>query len=536
MNLNPQMLRSEQHIEVGQLIQRDAGILIERWIRRAVQEQPHAARAHHRAILDDLPHLLQTLGQSLAASLDSHSTPHHVPALEHGQQRWEVGWSLPEVVRDYQILRLVLFEYLEETLDRPLAFREGRAIDLALDEAIASSVTAYSRQNENSLREQADVLKESDRRKTDFLAVLAHEMRNPLAPILTSIELLRLLGSHDANVNQAREIIERQVKQMVRLVDDLLDLTRIARGKMELRRTVFDLGQAVTQAVQTIRPTLEAQGHQLSVRLPSEPIVLQADETRIVQILVNLLANAIKYTERGGRIELTVQRDGEEAELRVCDNGVGIEKEMLSAIFDLFTQIDRSLHRTQGGLGIGLTLVRQLAELHGGRVSVHSDGPGKGSEFVVRLPVTASPPVASTSLVSTPSQSLVSSTATPRHILIIEDNSDARETLALLLQMLGHQAATAATGPDGVTRALADRPQVVLIDLGLPGLDGFEVAHQIRAALGDEVLLVALTGYAQEEDRRRTHDAGFNAHLSKPVELEELNRVLAGEAKESGFS
>ena len=264
MNLNPQMLRSEQHIEVGQVIQRDAGILIERWIRRAVQEQPHAARAHHQAILDDLPHLLQMLGQSLADSLDSHATPHNAPAFKHGQQRWEVGWSLPEVVRDYQILRLVLFEYLEETLDRPLGFREGRAIDLALDESIAASVTSYVRQSETSLRDQAATLKESDRRKTDFLAMLAHEMRNPLAPILTSIELLRLLGSHDANVNQAREIIERQVKQMVRLVDDLLDLTRIARGKMELRRTFFDVSQAVTQAVQTVRPLLEAQGHQLS--------------------------------------------------------------------------------------------------------------------------------------------------------------------------------------------------------------------------------------------------------------------------------
>jgi signal transduction histidine kinase/CheY-like chemotaxis protein len=522
MTLNPQMLRSEQHVEVGQIIQRDSGLLIERWIRRAVQEQPHAARAHHSALLDHLPHLLHKLGQSLMESLDGEATPHRGAAREHGQQRWQVGWSLLEVVNDYQILRLVVFEYLEENLERPLGFREGRAIDLALDEAIAASVSTYVFQSETALREHADALKESDRRKTDFLAMLAHEMRNPLAPILTSIELLRLLGSHDAHVNQAREIIERQVKQMVRLVDDLLDLTRIARGKMELRRTRFEVSQAVNHAVQTIRPLLEAQGHHLSVKLPAEPISLEADEGRIVQVLINLLANAVKYTERGGRIEVSAARDGDEAVLRVCDNGVGIEAEKLSAIFDLFTQIDRSLALAQGGLGIGLTLVRQLVELHGGRVSGHSDGPGCGSEFVVRLPA----PASLTASCGDPAPSTAAPTAKPCHILIIEDNNDARETLSLLLQMLGHRTATAATGPDGVALALSEKPQVVLIDLGLPGLDGFQVAQRIRAQLGRGVLLVALTGYAQEEDRRRTHDAGFDAHLPKPVELEELNRVL----------
>ena len=389
MNLNPQMLRSEQHIEVGLMIQCDARVLIDRWAQRAVQEQPNAARVHHQALLDHLPRLLQTLGQSLADRLEPDSTPHQTPAEEHGEQRWETGWSLPEVVRDYQILRLVLFEHLEETLPRALGFRESRAIDLALDEAISASVAAYFNQSETALREQADSLKEADRRKTDFMAILAHELRNPLAPILTSIELLRLFGSKDSNINQAREIIERQTRQMVRLVDDLLDLTRIARGKLELRRKLLDVGQAVTQAMQTVRPLLEAQGHQLAVELPAEPIHLDADETRIVQVLVNLLSNAGKYTERGGQIRLSVSRErrdsgpsGEEAVLRVRDNGVGIEAEMLGSIFDLFTQIGRSLHQAQGGLGIGLMLVRQLVELHGGRVSVHSDGPGQGSEFV----------------------------------------------------------------------------------------------------------------------------------------------------------
>ena len=465
------------------------------------------------------------MGQSLANRLDTSSSPHSAPAREHGKQRWEVGWSLPEVVRDYQILRLVLFEYLEETLDRPLYFREIMAIGLALDEAISASVTAYTRQREASLREQAEALKEADQRKNEFLAFLAHELRNPLAPILTSIEMFRLLSSADANLNQAREIVERQVKHMVRLIDDLLDVTRIAQGKLELRRVLFDLGQAVNQAVQTVQPLFESQSHQLSVDLPSESIPVEGDQARMVQVLVNLLGNAGKYTERGGRISLKVTHEGDEAVLRVRDNGVGIESDMLGRIFDLFTQVGRSIHRSRGGLGIGLTLVRQLVELHGGRISAHSDGIGHGSEFVVRLPVapagSALPPPAALAEVG-----IIQTAAPPCNILIIEDNADARETLATLLKMLGHRTQTAATGPQGVERALADRPQVVLIDLGLPELDGFQVARQIRATLADTVLLVALTGYAREEDRHRCKEAGFDAHLAKPVELEELNRVL----------
>jgi signal transduction histidine kinase/CheY-like chemotaxis protein len=526
MNLHPQLLRSEQHIEVGLMIQRDAGVIIQRWTRRAAQEQPGAARAHYQALLDHLPLLLRKLGQSLADSLDADATPHDAPAREHGEQRWEVGWSLSEMVRDYQILRLVLIEYLEETLERPLGFREIAAINLALDEAIAASVTAYVHQRDEHVRgieaERVAAFQQADQRKNEFLAILAHELRNPLAPILTSLELFRVAGTSDPHVNQARDIIERQVRHMVRLVDDLLDLTRIAQGKLSLKKTVFDVRQAVNQAVQTTRPLLEAQAHQLSVELPAEPIYLEADEARVVQMLINLLGNAGKYTERDGRISLTVAREDVEAVLRVRDNGVGIEADMLDRIFDLFAQVGRSLHRAQGGLGVGLTLVRQLVELHGGKVSVHSDGPGKGSEFVVRLPI------APASVAPSVPSSAPAAASPACHILIIEDNADARETLAALLRILGHRTETAATGPEGVRLALAVRPQVVLIDLGLPGLDGFQVARQIRAAQGDSMRLVALTGYALEEDRRRTEEAGFDAHLPKPVELEELNRVLAG--------
>jgi signal transduction histidine kinase/CheY-like chemotaxis protein len=464
--------------------------------------------------------------------LEPDGCPHWAPAAAHGEQRWENGWSLPEVVQDYQILRRVLMEYLEETLTRPLLYRETAAVGLALDEAIGSSVAAYSRrveeervEHDRQIREaaqrQAEALRQADRRKNDFLAILAHELRNPLAPILHATELLRLQGPAEASVEQARDVIDRQVRLLGRLVDDLLDMARIAQGKLELRRSRFNVAEAVTQAVQSTAPLFEAQQHRLSVQLPEGPLPVEADQARVVQVLVNLLTNAAKYTDRGGAVQVSAAREGGEVVLRVRDNGIGIEAGMLGRVFDLFTQVDRALDRAQGGLGIGLTLVRQLVELHGGRVAAHSAGPGQGSEFVVRLPAADGAPAAA------PAEE-PPAPVKRRHVLIIEDNADARATLATLLKLLGHRIETAAAGAEGVERALALRPEVALIDLGLPGVDGCEVARQLRAALGSAIRLVALTGHAQQEDRRRTQEAGFDAHLVKPVATEELTRVLNG--------
>jgi signal transduction histidine kinase len=520
MTIDPQVLRSEAHGEVGRVIEADADALIERWARRAVDEQPNAARVHHEALRDHLPDFLRTLGRELAQSTDPDDVPHWQPAEQHGEQRWDAGWSLSEVVRDYQILRLVLFDHLQDALGRPLRPREVQAIGLALDESITASVDAYVRQREESLRVQAAALREADRRKNEFLAVLAHELRNPLAPILNSVEVLRRLGPADGNVAQARDIVERQVRQMVRLVDDLLDVTRIAQGKVELRRTTFELQAAAAEAVQTTAPLYESLGHRLSVSVPDEPVRLEADPARVVQVLVNLLNNAAKYTEPGGQVTLAGAREGDEVVARVRDTGVGIEPEMLGRVFDLFTQVGGSLGRSQGGLGIGLTLVRQLVEMHGGSVEAHSEGPGRGSEFVVRLPA-AGVPRAEVPAPTAPE----GPPATGRHILIVEDNADQRSTLETLLRILGHRVESAGTGPEAVERALASRPEVVLIDLGLPGMDGYEVARQLRAG-HPGAQLIALTGHAQEEDRRRTSEAGFVAHLVKPVELEDLTRLL----------
>ncbi|HVS40618.1 MAG TPA: histidine kinase dimerization/phospho-acceptor domain-containing protein, partial [Gemmataceae bacterium] len=282
MTIDPQVLRAEQHVEIGRVLHSHASALIDLWSRRAAQEQPHADRGHQKVLRDRLMDFLQALGRSLAESVTAESAPHRGFAAEHGEQRWEAGWSLPEVVRDYQILRLVLFEHLEETLQRPLVQHEAQAIGLALDEAIASSVAAYVRHRdaafhrlEQDLRNQAEQLREVDRRKNEFLAILAHELRNPMAPILHSIEALKLRGRQDAIVLQAHDIIERQVRQMVRLVDDLLDLTRIAQGKIQLQRTQFEAATVVAEAIQTTTPVLEAQGHQLSVSLPTEPLRLE---------------------------------------------------------------------------------------------------------------------------------------------------------------------------------------------------------------------------------------------------------------------
>ena len=530
MTIDPQVLRAEQHIEIGRVLQRQAQSLTDQWSKRAAEEQPHAARVHEQVLRDHMPEFLQTLGKSLADSTGPDAMPHAAPAAEHGEQRWEAGWSLGEVIRDYQILRLVIFEHLEGALQRSLLSREVQAIGLALDEAIAASVSTYVRHRdgafrklEQDLREQAAALREADRHKNEFLAVLAHELRNPMAPILNSVEVLKLLGTSDAHIDQARDIVERQVKQMVRIVDDLLDLTRIAQGKVELRRSTFDLAAAVAEAIQTTAPLYEAQGHRLSVSLPKEPLRIEGDQARIVQVLVNLLNNAGKYTDRGGHVRLTAGREGDEVAVTVTDNGVGIEKEMLDRVFDLFTQIDRARPDSRGGLGIGLTLVRQLVQLHGGRVSVRSDGPGSGSEFVVRLPAVLPSGVPAK---ADPARQ----TTTPLHILIIEDNTDARLTLQQLLTLLGHRVDSAANGSEGVTAALAGRPDVALIDIGLPGMDGLEAARRLRDGLANAVLLVALTGHASEDDRRAALNAGFDDHLAKPVDLDALNRLLADAA------
>jgi signal transduction histidine kinase len=359
---------------------------------------------------------------------------------------------------------------------------------------------------------------EINRHKDDFLAMLAHELRNPLAPILSAMQVIRRHPANEEVVHRAQEIVERQVRHQARLLDDLLDVSRITRGRIRLRRAPVELRSAVSAAVEATRPLIDARSHALTVVLPETPLRLEADPTRLIQIIANLLDNAAKYTSPGGQITLAARQDGDAVVLSIRDTGVGIPLDMQSRVFELFTQVDAPIARSLGGLGLGLTLVRRLTELHGGAVAVASDGPGRGSEFTVRLPIGQAEPAP---------EATTPGARGRRHVLVIEDNADAREMLRVALELDGHRVETAEDGPRGVEVALRTTPDVILVDIGLPGLDGYAVGRRLRAALGDRVTLVALTGYGQSEDRRRTSEAGFDAHLVKPVDPDVLGRALA---------
>ena len=379
-----------------------------------------------------------------------------------------------------------------------------------------------------------EALRQADRRKDEFLAMLAHELRNPLAPLRNGLHLLRLTGDDRAQAEKVLGMMGRQVEHLVRLVDDLLDVSRIMRGMVELRRQPLDLATVIGRAVETVQPFLAAQGHELSVELPPEPVALEGDAVRLAQVFANLLNNAVKYTEPGGHIALSAARAGGEVLVSVRDTGIGIAPEILPHVFDLFVQADRSHTRSHSGLGIGLTLVRRLVEMHGGSVTAASAGPGKGSEFVVHLPVTVAGELRVPSPPSRdrPDEPGGSPTATRgKRILVVDDNKDAATSLALLLRLGGHSVQVAHDGPEALEAVRSAAPEVVLLDIGMPGMDGYEVARRLRQTPGLEgVLLVALTGWGQEHDRRRSKEAGFDHHLTKPADPQALRDLFAAPA------
>jgi signal transduction histidine kinase/DNA-binding response OmpR family regulator len=366
-------------------------------------------------------------------------------------------------------------------------------------------------------------IQEADHRKNEFLAMLAHELRNPLAPIRSAVHILRLRGAEHPEVSWAQDLIDRQLQQMVRLVDDLLDVSRITRGKITLLCEPTDIAMVVNHAVETSRPLIDLHKHTLSVALPQEPLWVECDVTRLAQVFSNLLNNAAKYTREGGQIWLTVAQEGDEVVVRVRDSGIGIPPAMLAKVFDLFIQVDRTLDRSQGGLGIGLTLVRRLVEMHRGTVQATSAGVNQGSEFAVRLPLAAAP-VKKSSNGSAPHPPARRFTF---RILVVDDNVDGAESLAVLLRVGGHDVRVAHDGPSALTVAAEHRPEVVLLDIGLPGLDGYEVARRMRREPDlENCLLIAITGYGRDEDRRRSLDAGFDAHLVKPIDANALSSIL----------
>lgn len=369
---------------------------------------------------------------------------------------------------------------------------------------------------------RVEALEHSQRRMSEFLAMLGHELRNPLAPIRNALDVMRLRTGDPAAQEWARSIIDRQLTQLTRLVDDLLDVGRISSGKIALHREPIDINAAVQRAIEAIRPLADAASHALEVRLPSEPLMVDGDLTRLSQVVLNLLTNAIKYTPSSGRITVEAAREGDMAAVHVRDTGIGMPAELIPKVFDLFVQGERSLDRSEGGLGVGLTLVNRLVTLLGGTVSAHSEGRGQGSEFVIRLPALLDvPPPREVEAGRRPAS------PTHRHrVLVVDDNRDSADTLAALLEAWGHEVRTFYDGPSALEAAAEFDPDIALLDIGLPKMSGYEVAGRLRQSAKGSMILVAFTGYGQDEDRRRVREAGFDYHLVKPLEAAALERIL----------
>jgi PAS domain S-box-containing protein len=443
---------------------------------------------------------------------------------------------LTERVQDEERLRLLRQLGLKSYMGVPLQVRgetvgvltfiaaeSGRrydAADLAVAEDLADRA-GIAIENARLYNE----LREADRLKDEFLAMLAHELRNPLAPIRNSLHIMKLPTATREMIGSVRDIAERQVQHMARLLDDLLDVSRISRGMIELRKEGVDMASVVQRTVETGRPMLEERHHDLTVSLPPEPVRVQGDAARLEQVLMNLLNNSAKYTDPGGHIWLAVQREDGEVVLRVRDSGIGIAPQMLPRIFDLFVQVERRLDRSQGGVGIGLTLVKKLVELHGGTVQAFSAGLGQGSEFVVRLPAFSGEKGGDEGRGPEGGPAVA---RPPRHrVLVVDDNVDAADSLAMLLRLEGQEVRVAHDGPSALDSAREYRPEIVFLDIGMPGMDGYEVCRRLRQHRKESVLLVALTGWGQEEDRRRSQEAGFDHHFVKPIEPKTLHKILA---------
>ena len=463
-------------------------------------------------ITDANPYIFELLGYSHAELI--------------GKELWELGLFI-----DVEASRAAMRELQEKHYiryeDLALRTKAGRRIDVEFISNVYSedhhSVIQCNIRDITERRRAAEQLANEDRRKDEFLAMLAHELRNPLTPIKTAALLLRLAKVENPIVVRTQEIIERQANHMIRLVDDLLDISRLQRGKVRLKKEILNLTTAVSDAVDCCNHLITSHNHQIILNLQGKPpIFIEADPTRVTQIIANILVNAAKYTPKGGVIRVTTVAKNGMAIVRIRDNGAGIEAGMLNKIFDVYTQVEQSLDRSQGGLGLGLKLVKELVILHGGTVEAVSKGLGKGSEFVIHFPLVPAPVSCKDILTAQPRHQSIS-----RRVLLIEDSADTRESMEMLLMMHGHRIDTAEDGFQGVGRALETLPDVALIDIGLPVLNGYEVAKAIRAgAHGDKIVLIALTGYGQAEDKQRAMEAGFDDHLTKPATEVELFGIL----------
>jgi PAS domain S-box-containing protein len=435
--------------------------------------------------------------------------------------------SAPAATRSSWIARALGGEAIRGAETR-LERDDGQAFDLILGSGplrdASGNVVGFvaTLTDISKLRTAEKALREADQRKDEFLAVLAHELRNPLAAIDNAAKVVHQSPADKEVREWSLAVIERQVQQLGHLVDDLLDISRISRGKIQLRKELIDARPVVEVAGQVVQPVMTEKGHALEITIPEAPLPVEADPTRLEQILVNLLGNAAKFTDPGGRIALSARSKGREVVFRVTDNGIGIAPEKLPVVFGLFEQVEDSIARSRGGLGIGLTLVKNLTELHGGTVAAESRGLGRGSMFTVRLPLAAG-----TISVTTLPESPAVARRNDARILIVDDNVDSVDGLARLLRRQGFEVETATDGPTALEAAAARRPSFIFLDIGLPGLDGYQVAERLRSLLGSEVMICAVSGYGREEDRIRCQSAGFDHHLIKPIDFNMMMALLA---------
>jgi len=416
---------------------------------------------------------------------------------------------------------IVFFGKPPDEPEHPLRVLVGLGVFVFVGISVALlSQSVRAAQQKARLTEQS--LRDADRRKDEFLAMLAHELRNPLAPIGNGLQILEIAGDDMQLREEARVMMQRQFEHLVRLVDDLLDVSRIARGKIELRTERLALGTVVERAVEAVRPLIDGLGHRLTVELPTEPLCLRADPVRLAQVITNLLTNAARYTDRGGRITVQAQIAGDVAVISVRDTGIGIAPDVLPKVFEMFVQAQHDLSRRHGGLGLGLTLVKSLVHLHGGEVEARSDGLGKGSEFIVRLPLQSGV------LKNEGPHAQSEPDVRPRRILVLDDNTDAADSLALLLALRQHDVRVAHSGREALQIGSEFQPEIAILDLGMPGIDGFAVAKELRAsANGAAIKLVALTGWGGADDRQRTQATGFDHHFVKPITAEALESITA---------
>ncbi len=525
MTMQSAQLRAEPHNLIGTVIGRDAGIIVDKWARRAIDEQPSAKRVHHDVLLDHLPTFLWELGKGLADAGSTDSFRHCRPAGLHGDQRWETGWSIEEVVRDYQLLRIVVIEHLHETVERTLTTHEIMALGVYIDDAIASSVTAFlACNNAATLPEKSEKI--TDTRSEELLSILGilgHELRNPLAPLGNALQVLKLSGTEPTVVERARLLMERQHRALTRLVNDLLDLPRITQGKMQIRLERLDLRTLVRDVVEDRRGAFEKGSVQLKIELPTDPLHTTGDALRLTQVVGNLLGNAVKFTDSGGEVVVALRRHPSRpiVVLSVRDTGIGIESAVLPRIFDAFVQADRGFERSRGGLGLGLALVKGIVELHGGGVRATSQGPGTGAEFIVELPLIDLPPD------NEGKEEAPTNTSAAKRILLIEDNQDSAESLKEYLELLGHQVAIANSGPDGVRLAAAEPPDVVVCDIGLPGMSGHAVCAELKKHPSlSHTIVIALSGHPSEPEATAGSKTSFDLYLLKPINPTRLAEII----------